>query len=809
MKRMLANSRVLARLARARLPLALFGLVGAAIGLAPAANAGETAPAPQPAASTPELVPLPARVQWGEGAFALDAATTIYANNAEARAVAQLLREELAATQGLRLDLRNGAPKPRKHEDEPAQYVQFVAEPAGRDARANEGYRLDIGPRGIRVAGPPAGLFYGYQTLRQLLPAGRTAAPLRLRALTIDDAPRFAYRGMHLDVGRHLFPVDFIKRYLDQMARYKLNTFHWHLTEDQGWRIEIKRYPKLTSVGARRKETVVGRNIDPYVGDGVPYGGFYTQEQVREIVAYARARHITVIPEIEMPGHSLAALAAYPELACTPGPFEVGTNWGVYDDIFCPKEETFAFLQNVLDEVVALFPAPYLHIGGDEAPKTRWKASAEAQAVMRREGLKDEHELQSYFIRRIETFLHTRGKRIIGWDEILEGGLAPDATVMSWRGEAGGIAAAQQGHDVIMTPTQCCYFDYGQGPAAQESWGLGGELSLDKVYAYDPVPAVLGPAQARHVLGVQGNVWTEHLKTPAMVEYMVFPRLLALAEVAWTPQPQRAWPDFQRRLRGQFAQLDRDAVGYRIPAPHGLEDALIVQQGDARRYRHTLTLAPAVPGARIRYTLDGSDPTDASPLYAAPIEVELELDRPLQVRAVTVLADGRRSGVHAADLRYRSYLPAAKAPARTAAGWTYRVYEGLFADLDAFAAAQAPAAQGAADTLDPARFGRSRRFGVRFEGYLRVPADGVYRFALQGDDRSALYIDGEAAIRNDAYDRTARAAVPLRAGWHRLRLDWYQREGGMSLSLRMAAPGEGGADAAQAWTALDARAVVH
>ncbi|MFK3648733.1 family 20 glycosylhydrolase [Lysobacter enzymogenes] len=803
MKPILAHSRILARLTRARLPLALFGMVGAAIGLVPAANAA--APAAQAAAATPELVPLPVHVQPGEGSFALDATTTIYANNAEARAVAQLLRDELASQQGLTLTVRSGAPKPNPGEDEPSRYVQFVAEPATAKPAAggNERYRLEVTARGIRLAGPPAGLFYGYQTLRQLLPATRVAPPLRVGATTIDDVPRFAYRGMHLDVGRHLFPLDFIKRYLDQMARYKLNTFHWHLTDDQGWRLEIKRYPKLTAVGAQRKETVLGRNIDPYVGDGQPYGGFYTQEQAREVVAYARARHITVIPEIEMPGHALAALAAYPELACTPGPFAVGTNWGVYDDIFCPKEATFKFLENVLDEVVAIFPAPYLHIGGDEAPKTRWKASAEAQAVMRREGLKDEHELQSYFIRRMEKFLHSRGKRIIGWDEILEGGLAPDATVMSWRGEAGGIAAAQQGQDVIMTPTQCCYFDYGQGPAAQEQWNLGGELSLDKVYAYDPVPAALTAAQARHVLGVQGNVWTEHLKTPAMVEYMVFPRLLALAEVAWTPQAQRAWPDFQRRLRGQFGLLDRDAVGYRIPAPQGLDDALIVQQGDARTHRNTVTLTPAVPGATIRYTLDGSEPGEGAAVYAAPFEVTLELDKPVRLRAVTVLADGRRSGVHEALLRYRSYLPALAKPANPKPGLEYRVFDWMFSDLTMLhASARAPAQRGAADSLDLARFGRSRAFGVQFDGYVQVPADGVYRFALQGDDRSALYLDGEQVIANETYDRTQQTQVPLRRGWHRLQLDWYQREGGMSLSLRMAAPGA-------ELQALDLREAVH
>ncbi|MEH6418639.1 family 20 glycosylhydrolase [Pseudomonas sp. CGJS7] len=802
----------LAKMGRSKLRGAMLSLVGAAIGFAPLLHAEQTPAAGSAraaanagtAVAAPELVPLPAKLQRGQGEFALGPDVTVFANNAEARAVAQLLRDELNLVHGLSLPLRNGAPRASKGRAEPERYLQLVAEPAaaGSDARANERYTLEITERGIRLAGPPAGLFYGYQSLRQLLPAARGAQPPRLPAMTVEDQPRFVYRGMHLDVGRHLFPLDFIKRYVDMMARYKLNTFHWHLTEDQGWRIEIKRYPKLTSVGGQRKETVLGRNIDPYVGDGKPYGGFYTQDEVREVVAYARARHITVIPEIEMPGHSLAALAAYPELGCTPGPFEVGTNWGVYDDIYCPKEETFKFLENVLDEVVALFPAPYVHIGGDEAPKTRWKSSDVAQAVMRREGLKDEHELQSYFIQRMEKFLHSRGKRIIGWDEILEGGLAADATVMSWRGESGGIAAAQQGHDVIMTPTQCCYFDYGQGPAAYEQWNRGGELTLPKVYGYDPVPAALTAAQAKHVLGVQGNVWTEYLKTPEMVEYMVFPRLLALAEVAWTPQADRDYADFERRLRGQFPHLDRDQVGYRILEPRGLTDVVQVQQGDEREYKHVFELTASVPGAKILYTLDGSESNDASAVYAGPLEIVVPLGQSRQLRTVTVLADGRRSGVHSAQIRYRSYLPAIAKPARTAAGLGYRVFEGLFSDLEAFARADAPVAQGAALSLDVRGFGRQNRFGVRYEGYIEVPADGVYRYALQGDDRSALYIDGERVIGNDTYDQTVQASVPLRRGWHRLRVDWYQREGGLGLSLSSAAPG-------QALQAFDARGAVH
>ncbi|WP_408949971.1 family 20 glycosylhydrolase [Lysobacter sp. Hz 25] len=803
----------LAKMGRSKLRVAMLSLVGAAIGLAPLAHADEVplagasklAATAGTALAAPELVPLPAKLLRGEGEFVLDATTTLYANNAEARAIAQLLRDELIATQGLTLPLRSGAPRTHKGEADPSRYVQLVAEPvaAHADARSKERYTLEITARGIRLSGPPAGLFYGYQSLRQLLPATRSAQALRLPALSIEDQPRFVYRGMHLDVGRHMYPVAFIKRYVDLMAQYKLNTFHWHLTEDQGWRIEIKRYPKLTKIGAQRKETVLGRNIDPYVGDGKPYGGFYTQDEVREVVAYAKARHIMVIPEIEMPGHSLAALAAYPELACTPGPFEVGSNWGVYDDIYCPKEETFKFLENVLDEVVALFPAPYLHIGGDEAPKTRWQSSEVAQAVIRREGLKDEHELQSYFIQRMEKFLHSRGKRIIGWDEILEGGLAPDATVMSWRGEAGGIAAARQGHDVIMTPTQCCYFDYGQGPARHEQWNLGGELSLDKVYAYDPVPKELDAAQARHVLGVQGNVWSEYLKTEAMVEYMVFPRMLALAEVAWTPQGDRDFADFQQRLRGQFPRLDREQVGYRISAPAGLNDAMQVQgPGGPDEFVQVFELTASVPGATIHYTVDGSEPSDASPVYAGPIELRVPLDQVRSLRTVTVLGNGRRSGVHSAQVQYRSYRAAVAPPKRKSVGLSYRLYEGQFSTLDEFEAAAAPVEQGVATSLDLAPYARQSRYGLQYEGLIEVPADGVYRFALQGDDRSALYVDGERVIRNDSYDQTLEGSLPLRRGWHRLRLAWYQRGGGQSLRLRWAAPG-------QALQDLDAKGAVH
>ncbi len=434
---------------------------------------------------------------------------------------------------------------------------------------------MEVNEDGIRIlASTAAGLYYALQTVRQLLPpqieqtlGSPGDAVWRVPLVNISDSPRFSYRGMHLDVGRHFFPVEFVKRYIDMMSRYKMNYFHWHLTEDQGWRIEIKKYPKLTEVGAYRAETILEKNFNPYVGDGIPHGGFYTQDEIRDIVAFAAERYITIIPEIEMPGHSTAALAAYPELACSDGPFQVATVWGVKEDIYCPHERTFEFLEDVLSEVMDLFPSPYIHIGGDEVPKRRWEESPVARDVIVREGLSDESELQSWFIRRIEGFLRANGRRLIGWDEIIEGGLAPDATVMSWRGMSGGIEAAKGGHDVIMTPTHWCYFDYYQGSPETEPLAIGGLTLLDTVYSFEPIPKELTEDEARHVLGAQGNVWTEYMKTPEYVEYMAFPRAQALSEVVWTPVRHRDFGRFRKRLIRHLLHLDVLGVNYRIPEP--------------------------------------------------------------------------------------------------------------------------------------------------------------------------------------------------------------------------------------------------
>jgi hexosaminidase len=450
------------------------------------------------------------------------------------------------------------------------QTISF--EISGDTAIKDEGYKLVVGENGVSITGRDnAGLFYGMQTLLQMIGAYGNKLPF----VTINDAPRFAYRGLHLDVGRHMFPVEFIKKYIDLLAHHKYNRFHWHLTEDQGWRIEIKKYPRLQEVGAYRKETVIGHastatRSNPKNFDGKRYGGFYTQDQIKD-VQYAQDRYVTIIPEIELPGHALAALSAYPKLGCTGGPYEAATTWGVFDDVFCAgKEEAFVFLQDVIDEVVPLFPGKYVHIGGDECPKTQWEKCPHCKKRMKTEKLKDTHELQSYFIQRVEKYLNSKGKQIIGWDEILEGGLAPNATVMSWRGEEGGIAAAKQNHDVIMTPGNWCYFDHYQAGPEGEPLAIGNMTTVEEVYGYEPVPSQLSVEEAKHVLGAQANVWTEYIPTSEHAEYMVYPRACAMAEVLWTPAEHRKYDNFLARMPEHANRLTEWDVNY---AKHILKDA--------------------------------------------------------------------------------------------------------------------------------------------------------------------------------------------------------------------------------------------
>lgn len=506
-----------------------------------------------------------------------------------------------------------------------------------------DGYELKISSTQVVINGKGAGLFYGLQSFLQLIKEDRKGYA-SVPCGEVADAPRFAYRGMHLDVSRHFFPVDFIKKYLDVMAMYKLNTFHWHLTDDQGWRIEIKKYPKLTTVGSIRAQSKVGNNSgnnkDLY--DNTPYSGFYTQEEIRDIVAYAAERFINIVPEIEMPGHSMAAIAAYPILSCDPSKtYKVGENWGVYTDVYCPTDTTFRILYDILNEVMEMFPGKYIHIGGDECPKDAWKQSAFCQQLIQDSALRDESGLQSYFIRRIERHLNASGRKMIGWDEILEGGLAPNASVMSWRGEEGGIAAAQLGHDVVMTPGSAgLYFDHAQSKSPQEPLSIGGFAPLSKTYAYDPVPKTLTPDQQKHIIGVQANLWTEYIATPAKAEYMLLPRMLALAEVAWTSPTRKDFKNFSlERIPRHLAMLEARGYNYRVPEAEGASDTTL--KGD----NFKIELIPTVEGGKAFYTIDGFTPRETDLWCTQPLKIKVPEGKQIELQTIIITPGGKRSNV--------------------------------------------------------------------------------------------------------------------------------------------------------------------
>ncbi|MFN8254563.1 MAG: beta-N-acetylhexosaminidase [Bacteroidales bacterium] len=497
------------------------------------------------------IIPKPVSANLLQGVFEINASTVVSVNSQESETSANIFNNYLRVYHGIELEISNS-------DDNQANSIVLGL----KQGMAKEGYTLNIQPSGIRIEGDEAGVFYGLQTLKQILkPAGK--GKLQVPCAEISDYPRYGWRGMLLDVGRYFMTKDSVLKFIDYLAMYKMNVFHWHLTEDQGWRIEIKKYPKLTEIGAWRSGTLIGHYTPKNQKiSNVKHGGFYTQEEILEVVKYAADRHITIVPEIEMPGHAMAALASYPELSCTGGPFEVAKVWGVKEDVYCTKEETFNFLTDVLNEVMDLFPGEYIHIGGDECPKTRWKKCPVCQKRMKDLGLKDEHQLQSYFITRMEKVVNAHGKKIIGWDEILEGGLAPNAAVMSWRGMEGGITAAKQMHNVVMTPTEYCYIDYYQGKSKDEPLAIGGFLPLEKVYSFEPTPTGLSPELQKYILGGQANLWTEYVPDFKKAEYMAFPRICAMSEVLWTPQPNRNLNDFKARLRKHFGILDMLGINY-------------------------------------------------------------------------------------------------------------------------------------------------------------------------------------------------------------------------------------------------------
>jgi hexosaminidase len=729
------------------------------------------------------IIPAPVSVKKAPGEFILSQETIIQADTPNNKAV-QFFSAYLANNMAYnkQIALRNAR----------VSTTTIYLTSTGTENLPAEGYRLTITPQQITVAGKGAGLFYGIQTLIQLIPLER-GATAKLPAVTIEDYPRFGYRGMMLDVCRHFFSVEFVKRYIDLMATYKLNTFHWHLTDDQGWRIEIKKYPKLTSVGSTRKESVIGNYKDrtPLQYDGVPVSGYYTQDQIRDVIKYAADRYITIVPEIEMPGHALAALAAYPELSCDPSQkYEVSGKWGVFNNIYCPSEKTFSFLQDVLTEVIDLFPSKYIHIGGDEAPKDVWKKTKFCQDLIKRLKLKDEHGLQSYFIQRMEKFVNSKGRSIIGWDEILEGGLAPNATVMSWRGEEGGIQAAKESHDVIMSPSsQALYFDHAQGKINQEPVGIGGSAPIQKTYAYNPTPAALTPEQQKYIKGVQANLWTEYITTETKIEYMVLPRMLALSEVAWTPTANKNYQDFsETRLPQHLARLDKNGYNYRVPAAIGNADTVMIGS------TLNVNLKSPVKGARIYYTIDGYTPRETEILYTGPMSYPVPLDEYRDLKTIVVTPSGKRSVITAAKMFNKAPLPAINYTGNTP-GLKYQASAGTYINTTQINSA-AVIDTGIAKSFSTALSAFKKAFnkyGVVFSGYLKVDADGNYGFSTASSNGSVLLIDDVPIVDNDG--RTGiveqQGAIPLLKGYHKITIKYVDANtSGSGLRVYMTMPGK-------------------
>ena len=581
--------------------------------------------------NTVSVIPQPMYMRVDDGLFNINKDTKLLIDqpSEEMLRIAGFLNEKLSKAAGFELELITDSPMPK------ANVIAFM-----NAGMPSEEYVINVTPNMVLVDyGDGAGAFYALQTIFQLLPTEiysqerQKGIKWNVPCCNIEDKPRFKYRGMHLDVCLHYFEFEFLKKYIDIMAAHKVNRFHWHLTEDQGWRLEIKKYPLLTEKGQWRKETVVG-SLKSGVYDGTPHGGYYTQEQVKELVKYAADRYVTIIPEIELPGHALAAIACYPELSCgLEDHYETATKWGVFKQVYCTKESTFKFLEDVFDEVFELFPSELIHIGGDECPKASWKACPHCQSMIKKLGLKDEFELQSYFVTRMEKYINSKGRQIIGWDEILQGGLAPNAKVMSWLGEEGGIKAAQQHHEVVMSPHQKYYLDYWQADPFSEPLAMSGPTTLRTMYEYEPIPEVLTPQEARYIIGVEGCVWTEYMPTPERVEYMAWPRMCAIAETGWT-RKAKDWDGFTRRLEKHFSRLDGMEVGY----CDAFYSPMIVFHKDTP-HNMVVTMTVDAPDAKIHYTLDGSTPTKESPVYDKPFSINKS-----QIVTALAIRDGRQIG---------------------------------------------------------------------------------------------------------------------------------------------------------------------
>lgn len=706
------------------------------------------------------IIPTPQSLVQHDGFFRLGSNTAIAAASPEAKTVAEFFAAKMRTATGLNIQVAEKG------------NIQLSVDPS-LDVANDEGYTLDVTKDGaVVVAKTAQGLFYGMQSFLQLLPA-EIESPSKVNgiawqapAVSIKDAPRFGYRGIMLDPCRHFMPVENVKKYLDVLSLFKMNRMHWHLTDDQGWRIEIKKYPKLTEIASKR--------ID---GEGTEHSGYYTQEEIKEIVKYAADRFITVVPELELPGHEMAAIAAYPNLSCKGEQGTPRVIWGVEDIVMCPgKEDMFTFLQDVIDEMVPLFPSEYFHIGGDECPKISWKNCPLCQKRIKEEGLKAdskhsaEERLQSYVIQRMEKYLATKGKKIIGWDEILEGGLAPSATVMSWRGEDGGIAAALMDHTVIMTPGgNGMYLDAYQGDSKIEPVTIGGYTLLEKTYSYDPIPDTLvAMGKSNYILGVQGNTWSEYMYDEAKRDYMVFPRILAVAEIGWTNLDRKDYKDFERRIENAYVRLDGHAINYHIPQPEQPNGSCNFVAFTDKASLEFKTTRPI----KMVYTLDGSEPTPASTAYTAPIEIT----ETTTLKIASVLPSGKMSPIRTIQVEKQS-LALAKEVAKTTPGLNMEVTDGMYLNVKELEAAQKETKKSVIKDLKEIRSvvktSESMRgvnqYAAVATGYVNIPEDGVYFIS---SDLEEVWIDGKLLVNNGGeVKRFSRhdSSVALAKGLHEIK----------------------------------------
>lgn len=713
------------------------------------------------------ITPMPLELTQNEGTFVLSKSTSFVSTDESVNKVVAFFASKIKKSTGYDLKIEKVKPE--------SNYINLTIAPQAEVG--DEGYLLEVTDKGIDIQAKTAqGLFYGMQTVMQLLPAEIESPALikniawNIPAVKVKDEPRFQYRGMHLDVCRHFVDVDFIKKQLDVLAIFKMNKFHWHLTDDQGWRIEIKKYPKLTEIGAQRIE-----------GEGNTYGPyFYTQDQIKEVVAYAKERFIEVIPEIEMPGHGVAAIAAYPELSCKGVKIPVRNIWGVANDVYCAGNDSlYTFLEDVMTEVIPLFESEYIHVGGDECPKGRWKECPKCQARIKELGLKGDKEhsaeekLQSYVVQRMAKFLETKNKKMIGWDEILEGGGLPlSATVMSWRGESGGIVAGNAGHNVIMTPGAWCYLDKYQGDSKILPVTIGGYLPLDKVYNYDPMPIELAKDKQHHVWGTQANIWCEYKYTPEGVEYDIYPRIIALAEVAWSAIEKKDEKDFLRRLENQRVRLDMHAINYYIPIPEqaGAPSCDFVAFTDSVSLEFKTT-----EPVKIVYTIDGSTPSVESTVYEGALT--FKESTPLKIRSVVL--SGKMSAVREITVEKQTYAPAVEKDKDAKSGMKAEYYKGIarkFGELDGKTPDEVAYVAAPQDSKyripDYREVYDEDYWSTALTGYIDIPENGVYYFSTDFE----MWLDGKLFISSEREEGKARKisrsdkSAALAKGYHSVKL---------------------------------------